>query len=98
MINYTYNDGIKKIDAIYSSKYTNVKKHESYTNTKNLSFKYVENKETKLNGNITATLKMNKKFSILVDVSDAKLKTNLTEEEKTKLSKLYENTKNRLER
>ncbi len=97
-INYVFNDGYKKIDAIYSSKYTKVKKNTSYTNIKNLSFKYVENKETKLNGNITMTSKFNSKFTILTDISKAKLKTNLSEEEKTNLKKIYENTKKKLER
>lgn len=97
-LTYTYHDGIKKIDAIYSSKYSNVKKNSSYTNIRNLSFKYVENKETKLNGNVTMTLKASTKFAILADISNAKLKSNLTDKEKENLNKIYENIKNRLER
>ena len=97
-LTYTYHDGIKKIDAIYSSKYSKVNKNTSYTNIRNLSFKYVENKETKLNGNITMTLNASNKFAILVDASDAKLKTNLTDKEREKLNNMYENILNRLER
>ena len=92
------NDNDEKIDLIYSSKYSKVKKNKSYVNKKSLSFKYVVNKETKLSGEIDATLDVSNKFSIITDISDAKLKSNLTEEEKEKLNNLYEDVKNRLER
>ena len=98
VINYTMNDNDEKIDLIYSSKYSKVKKNESYVNKKSLSFKYVVNKETKLSGEIDATLDVSNKFSIITDISAAKLKSNLTKEEKEKLNNLYEDVKNRLER
>lgn len=97
-ITYTYNENKKKIDLIYSTKYTKVKENTSFINTKNLSFKIIDNKETKLNGNITAELKVDTKFTILQDISNAKLKTNLTDQEKEKLNNIYNDVKNRLER
>lgn len=97
-ITIAFNDNNKKLDLIYSSKYTKVNKNNSYTNTKNASFKYIENKETKLNGNITVTIKADTKFSILTDVSNAKLKVNVTKEEQEKLDNLYNDIKKRLER
>jgi len=97
-INYTFNDNKEKIDLIYSSKYSKVKKNEGFINKKNLSFKHIVNKETKLSGEIDVKLEVKNKFSIIADVSNAKLKSNVTEEEKEKIDNLYENIKNRLER
>ena len=98
VINYTLNDNNEKIDLIYSSKYSKVKKNQSFINKKNLSFKHVVNKETKLSGEIDSNIKVSNKFSILTDISNAKLKMNMTEEEKEKINNLYEDVKNRLER
>ena len=97
-LNYTYNENDEKIDLIYSSKYSKVKKNEKYKNKKNLSFKYVVNKETKLSGEVDINLDVSNKFSIILDTSDAKLKSNMTKEEKDKMNNLYEDIKNRLER
>ena len=98
VINYTIDEDNKKIDLIYSSKYSNVKKNESYTNKKNLSFKYVVDKETRLSGEMDVTLEASNKVSILTDISEAKLKTNMTETEKNNVDNLYDVIKNRLER
>ena len=98
VINYTIDENDEKIDLIYSSKYKNVKKNESYTNEKNLSFKYVVNKETKLSGEVEINLEASNKVSILTDIADAKLKTNMTEKEKNDIDNLYDVVKNRLER
>ena len=97
-INYTYNENDEKMDLIYSSKYSKIKKNQSFQNKKNLSFKHVVNKEIKLSGEIDIVLDVSNKFSILTDISNAKLKTNMTEEEKEKIDNLYDNVKNRLER
>ena len=98
VINYTFNDDNEKLDLIYSSKYTKVKKNTSFNNKKNLSFKYVVNKETKLRGEIDINLEVTNKFSTIVDVTNSKLKSNMTKEEKEKIENLRENIKNRLER
>lgn len=98
VINYTLNDNNEKIDLIYSSKYSKVNKNNSYTNKKNLSFKYIVNKETKLSGEVNVSLDVSNKFSIITDITEAKLKSNVTEEEKEKLDNLYKDIKNRLER
>lgn len=98
IINYTFTEDDEKIDLIYSSKYSKVKKNQSFINKKNLSFKHVVNKETKLSGEIDSNIKVSNKFSILTDISNAKLKMNMTEEEKEKINNLYEDVKNRLER
>ena len=78
--------------------YSKVKKNTSYINRKKLSFKYVVNKETKLSGEVDANLEISNKFSIITDITEAKLKSNLTKEEKEELKNLYDNIKNRLER
>lgn len=98
VINYTKNENNEKIDLIYSSKYTKIHKNENFTNKKNLSFKYVVDKETRLSGEININLDIKNKFSILTDISNAKLKTNLTEEEKEKIENLYIDIKERLEK
>ena len=85
-------------NLIYSSKYSKVKKNEKYKNKKNLSFKYVVNKETRLSGEVDINLDVSSKFSIILDTSDAKLRSNMTKEEKDKMNNLYEVIKNRLER
>lgn len=98
IINYTYNENDEKIDLIYSSKYSKVKKNQSFQNKKNLSFKHVVNKETKLSGEINLIANVSNKFSILTDIADAKLKINMTEKEQEQINNLYDNIKNRLER
>ena len=97
-INYTFNNDNEKIDLIYSSKYFKVKKNQSYNNKKNLSFKYVVDKETRISGEVDINLDISNKVSILTDISDAKLKSNMTKEEKDKISNLYNDIKDRLER
>ena len=44
------------------------------------------------------TLEASNKVSILTDISEAKLKTNMTETEKNNVDNLYDVIKNRLER
>lgn len=97
-INYTFNNDKEKIDLIYSSKYSKVKKNQSYNNKKNLSFKYVVDKETRISGEIDINLDISNKVSIITDISEAKLKSNMTKEEKDKISNLYNDIKDRLER
>lgn len=97
-INYIINNDNKRMDLIYSSKFSKVKKNESYINKKNLSFKYVVDKETKLNGEVDIVLNVSNKVSILTDISNAKLKMNITNEEKEKIDNLYRDIKSRLER
>lgn len=98
IINYTYNENDEKIDLIYSSKYSKVKKNKSFLNKKSLSFKHIVNKETKLSGEVNMNLAVSNKFSILTDITNAKLKTNMTKEEEEKINNLYDDIKNRLER
>ena len=98
VINYVLNEENEKIDLIYSSKYSKVKKNKSYTNKKNLSFKHIVNKETKLSGEIDVIMDVKNKLSIITDISNAKLKTNMTEKETESINNLYEDIKNRLER
>ena len=98
VFNYTFNDNNEKIDLIYSTKYSKVKKNEKFTNKKNLSFKYVVDKETKLSGEVDVNLEVSNKFSIIADVADAKLKSNLTKEEKNNIDNLRTKIRSRLER
>ena len=98
IISYTFEEDNEKIDLIYSSKYSKVKKNESFTNVKNLSFKHIVNNETKIGGEIYLNINASNKFGILTDISNAKLKANMTEKEKEDIDNLYDNVKNRLER
>ena len=97
-ISYAVNQEDKKVDLIYSDSYTKVVKNKSFINTKKLSFKYIENKENKLNGEISVSIKAINKPNILVDISKAKLKSNLTDKEKENINKYYETIINRLEK
>lgn len=97
-ISYTKEEDNKLVDLIYSNKYNKVVKNKSYINTKNLSFKYIENKTSILNGEITVTLNVSSTPNILVDVEDAMLKSNLTDKDKEKINNYPLNIINRLEK
>ena len=80
--NYSFEQDNKKYDVIYSSKYSSIKKKKSYQNEKKLSFKILENKESKINGTVTLTFKVKNQSKIEEDISNAILASSLTEEQK----------------
>ncbi|MBQ9019196.1 MAG: hypothetical protein IJ097_02655 [Bacilli bacterium] len=97
-INYSYDYNNKKIDFIYSSKYTNIKTKKSFDNKQSASFKYIDNKESKINGDIYLNLNVSNKPDILIDTSQAILKTNLTDKQKEILKTKGEKIKERIEK
>jgi hypothetical protein len=97
---YTFNfdNGDKKYDIIYSSKYSNYKKNKSFNNEKKLSFKYLEKKVSVLSGDITLLSKVTNKSSIKEEIGDAVLSSTLTTEQKEKFDNKSERIKERLKK
>lgn len=97
---YTFNfdNGDKKYDIIYSSKYSNFKKNKSFNNEKKLSFKYLEKKVSVLSGDITLLSKVTNKSSIKEEIGDAVLSSTLTTEQKEKFDNKGERIKERLKK
>ena len=97
---YTFNfdDGTKKYDIIYSSKYNDVKDNKSFVNDKELSFKYIENKVSILSGTIKFNAKANTDVKIDEDVSEAVLVSTLSEDQKNKYYTKIDRVKERLKR
>lgn len=98
IISYNYDDSNEKVDFIYSSKYTKIKKNSSFNNNQSISFKYLVNKESIINGDIYLNVKANNNPKILVDTSNAILKSNLTDKQKDIIENKLDNIKNRLEK
>lgn len=97
---YTFNfdDGTKKYDVIYSSKYDSVKDNKEFVNDKELSFKYIENKVSVLSGNIKLNIKANTDAKIDEDVSNAVLESTLTEEQKSNYDNKLDSIRERLKK
>ena len=94
---FVFDNGEKKWDIVYYSKYSKIK-NGSYTNEKKASFKYVLNKESKLNGDVTITTKVSKEVKIEEDVSDAVLESKLTDDQKSLFDTKKDKVKERFER
>ena len=94
---FVFDNGEKKWDIVYYSKYSKIK-NGSYTNEKKASFKYVLNKESKLNGDVTITTKVSKDVKIEEDVSNAILESKLTDEQKNLFDTKKDKVKERFER
>ena len=85
---YSFDNGTLKHEFIYSSKITK-DDNKAIINNKKLSFKVVENKVSKVNGDIQLDLQIDKGAKIEADVSSAVLESSLTDEVK----KLRDNQK-----
>ena len=94
---FVFDNREKKWDIVYYSKYSKIK-NGSYTNEKKASFKYVLNKESKLNGDVTITTKVSKEVKIEEDVSDAVLESKLTDDQKSLFDTKKDKVKERFER
>ena len=95
---FNFDDGEKKYDVIYSSKSADLKEHKSYTNEKQLSFKYLNNKVSVLSGEVTLKSKISSKAKIDESVTDAVLSSTLNDETKNKYDNKLENIKERLKK
>ncbi len=97
LLNVSLNLDDKSYDIIYSNKYKNYKKNNSYDINTNLSFKILENNQIKLSGDIIGDININKNTTISQSVENAILTSKLTEEQKNKFDNIYDNVKRRLE-
>ena len=97
---YTFNfdDGKKKYDIIYSSKYSDYKKNKSFTNEKKLSFKYLNNKVSVLSGEVILTSKASKTAKIAEEVDKSVLYSTLSDEEKNKFDTRIDKLEERLKK
>ena len=97
-MNYSFEEKDKKYEVVYSSKYEDVVKKKSYVNTQILSFSYLENKITKLNGSISYIQKLDSKAQIEESVGDSILASKLTKEQKDMFQNKYKAIKERMEK
>lgn len=95
---FDFDDGIKKYNAIYSSKNTNLKDNKSFSNEKQLSFKYIENKVSIISGTITLNSEITNKATIEEDTGESVLYSTLSEEVKNKYSTKKDRLKERLKK
>ena len=97
-MNYSFEEKDKKYEVVYSSKYEDVVKGKSYVNTQIVSFNYLENKVTRLNGSISYVQKLDSKVQIEETVGDSILASKLTEEQKYLFQNKYKAIKERMEK
>ena len=93
-----FNDGKKKYEIVYSSKYLDVKKNKSFSNDKELSIKLIDNKVSILNGTISIKSNVTKDVSIDENISNAVLSSSLSADEKAKIDKERERIEERLKK
>ena len=86
----------KKYDINYTSKYKDVKK-DSYSNEKILDINIIEDSVNKVEGTYNLNYTVTNKTKIDEDISNAVLKSTLTEEESNKLDNIYDIVRTRLE-
>lgn len=94
---FNFDDGKKKMDVIYTSKYLKSSGKED-TNDTSITFKFLENKVSKLSGDIHVVTEISNNVKIDEDISNAILKTTLTDEQKKSLDSRRDIVKDRLER
>ena len=97
-MNYSFEEKDKKYEVVYSSKYEDVVKGKRYVNTQIVSFNYLENKVTRLNGSISYVQKLDSKVQIEETVGDSILASKLTEEQKYLFQNKYKAIKERMEK
>jgi hypothetical protein len=97
-ITYSYDDSIDKYEYNYKSKYTYNDKKDTYSNDIALTFKVVNNKVTKYDGEVTITTDISKSVKIDEDTSNQVLKSSLTEEQNAILTNKQTKVKERLEK
>ena len=86
-----------KYDITYYSKNKD-SKGGSYTRDDNLTFKFMNDKVVKIQGEVTAKSKISSSAKIMEDVSDSILRSTLTDEEANKLKENRDKIKLRLEK
>lgn len=96
--NYIFDNGEKKIDINYTSKYTDVVNSKKYNNEINLDIKYLVNKESKLSGNILVKNEVINTTKIQEELKSPTLYAKLTKEEKDLIKNKKDKVKERLER
>lgn len=87
-----------KYDIAYSKKYSNIVDKKSYDREDNLSFKIMSNMVNRINGSIKINSKVSNSAKIDEDISDAVLRSTLTENENNIIVNLKDIVKNALEK
>ncbi len=97
-ISFTINGEEMKADLIYVSKYVGAKAKNKYTTEQKLTFKVTENSISKFNGDVVVVTKASNDAVINEDVSNAVLKSTVTEEQQALLDNKLTNVLERLTR
>lgn len=96
--NYSLDSAKSKEEIIYSSKTVDTNKNHSYTNTRKLSLKFVDNNVTRLSGTIDFSTNVTDEVSIMEDVSNSVLYSTLKEDVKEKFDNRNQLFKERMEK
>lgn len=97
-LTFDFDDGTKKYNIIYSSKNTNLKDNKSFSNEKQLSFKYIENKVSIMSGTITLNSEITNKATIEEDTGESVLYSTLSDDQKNKYDTKKDRLKERLKK
>ncbi len=92
-LSFNFDDGKKKTDIIYTSKYL-----KNSQNDTSMTFKFLEDRVNMLSGNVHVVTEISDSVKIDEDVSNAILKATLTDVNKQSLETRRETIKARLER
>jgi len=87
-----------KIDFVYGKKYVSVKENKKYTREDKLAIKVIENKVSKLSGNIGIVSTVSRGAKITEEVDKVVLSSSLTPEQQTLLSQKQVRVRERLEK
>ena len=96
-INLSFNNNNLMYDFVYSSKILKLKKNKSYTHNRNLSFKFVKDRVSILNGNININSNVVSKARAFEKVSLARLSSKLSDNERNMLKSRKDRIRARLE-
>ncbi len=89
--------GDKNYDISYSSKNKDLK-NKSYTREDLLTFKIMDEKIVKIQGNVECISKITNKVKIMEDTSSSELRSTLTDEDNNKIDTIKDRVKERLEK
>lgn len=95
-INFIFEEDSVKLDLLYVSKNIGKESKNNYTNEQKLTFKYAENKISKYDGDVIITSKVSREAVINEDISNAVLKSTLTDQQKEVLNNKFLTVKERI--
>lgn len=88
----------KKVDFVYGRKYVSVQKNKKYTREDKLAIKVIENKVSKLSGNIGIVSTVSRGAKIKEEVDNVVLASSLTPEQQANLDNKQRRVRERLEK